>query len=418
MQPRKIRLLLVAYYFPPMNNGGVQRPFQVSQLLPRFGIEVSVLTHSHSRTDLHSEPWVLRVYDTNSVGVDKLLHIPIRLLQRLSRLLGKSTSWHGLWTRAVKRRSDAIFEIAQPDMVLATYPPVETLELGLHFAEKYNVPLIADFRDGLLFEPIEAEMLRSRNTASRYQKIEEKTARRAAGIVTVSDPISNYFKSKYHHSAVVTIPNGYDPDEVWTEPSPGELDRTKFNVVYTGRLGLSERGRHATAFLDAVTLLIKNVPEVADRLRIHYVGQFSAREKATLARLIELGIVCHHGFLERPRTIGFQRAATLLLLVAATSRTSVATGKLFEYLNSGRPILGLTRGTAAEKIIIETQSGFVVNPDDVDAVYQMLERLVLDPRVIGSLSPCVNEIEKYSRPHQLEVLASFLKGFAPPIAAG
>ena len=419
MPPRNLKVLLVAYHFPPMNSGGVQRPLQMLKFLPRFGVDVSVLTHSYSRSDLRSEPNILRVYDTNSKGLGKLLHYPLRTLQRLSRVLGRSTSWHGVWARAVKRRSDSIFQIARPDVVLSTYPPVETLDVGLYLSEKYAVPLVADFRDGLLFEPIEGEMLRSPSTRLRYLEIEQSIARQAAGIITVSDPISNYFKSQYEHQAVLTIPNGFDPDEPSVEPSSNELDRTKFNLVYTGRLALSEKGRRASVFMEAVTRVVKDLPEVADKLKIHLVGEFSPAEKAALSELIELGTVHVHGLVERSRSLGFQRAATMLLLVTPTGKTSVATSKLFEYLNSGRPILGVTRNTAAEKIILKTQVGFVVDPADADAIYGILKRLVLEPGFIDSISRCGSEIEKYSRPHQMNILASFLRGFVPaPIAAG
>lgn len=391
----------------------------MSKLLPRFGVDVSVLTHSFVRSDLRSEPNVLRVYDTNSQGLGKLLHYPARTLQRISRALGSSTSWHGAWTRGVKRRSDSVFQIAKPDIVVSTYPPIETLDVGLYLSIKYGVPLVADFRDGLLFEPIEQEMLRSKRTRSRYRDIEQGIARQAAGIITVSDPISNYFKTEYKHPAVMTIPNGFDPDETWVEPDASELDRTKFNLVYTGRLGMSEKGRRASVFMGAVSRVVKDLPEVAAKLRIHLVGEFSSAEKGALSELIELGLIRVHGLVERRRSLGFQRAATLLLLVVPPGKTSVATSKLFEYLNSGRPILGVTRNTAAEKIILQTQSGFVVDPADPDAIYRMLARAVLDPGFLDSINRCDTEIEKYSRPHQMEVFASFLRGVATaPSAAG
>jgi glycosyltransferase involved in cell wall biosynthesis len=412
MAPTNLKVLLVAYHFPPMNNSGVQRPLAMLKLLPRFGIDVSVLTHTYSRSDLLSEPNVLRVYDTNSKGVGKLLHYPLRILQRVSRALGRSTSWHGAWTRGVKRRAESVFEVAKPDLVMSTYPPVETLDLGLYLSQQYAVPLVADFRDGLLFEPIEAEMLRSKSTHSRYREIEQGIVRQAAGIITVSEPISDYFRAEYRHQAVLTIPNGFDQDEPWLEPGADELDGAKFNLVYTGRLGLSEKGRHASVFTEAVMRLVKDVPEVADKLRIHLVGEFSAAEKGELTELIALGIVRLHGLVDRARALGFQRAATMLLLVATSGKTSVATGKLFEYLNAGRPILGVTRNTAAEKIILQTRAGFVVDPADSDAIYGMLKGVVLDPESVDSINPRVNEIEKYSRHRQMEVLAAFLSSVA------
>lgn len=412
MPAKNLKVLLVAYHFPPMNSSGAQRPFAMLKLLPRFGVDVSVLTYTYSRSNLESEPHILRVHDTNSEGAGKLLHYPLRVLQRVSRAFGRSTSWHGAWARGVKRRADAIFQSVDPDLVLSTYPPIETLDLGLYLSEKYDVPFVADFRDGLLFESVEPEMLRSQRTRARYESVEQKIALQAAGIVTVSDPISRYFRSEYRHPAVTTVPNGFDPDERWVEPGPEELDPAKFNLVYTGRLGLSEKGRRASTFAEGVARLVERSPEVAEKLRIHLVGEFSSAERADMADLLDLGIVRFHGKVDRSRALGFQRAATMLLLVATSGKTSVATGKLFEYLNAGRPVFGVTRNTVAEKIILETGAGFVVDPADPDAIGDLLRQMVLDPRLVDSKKPRTEEIEKYSRPRQMEVLAAYLKGLA------
>jgi glycosyltransferase involved in cell wall biosynthesis len=216
---------------------------------------------------------------------------------------------------------------------------------------------------------------------------------------------------------VLTLPNGFDPDEQWVEPGSDELDRSRFNLVYTGRLSLSEKGRQASVFTEAVTRVVNDSPAVADKLRIHLVGEFSAEEKAEWSELIDAGVVRLHGLVNRPRALGFQRAATMLLLVASSGKTSVATGKLFEYLNAGRPILGVTRNTAAERIILETRAGVVVDPADGEAIYGMLGRLVLEPSSMGSIDPSDDEIQKYSRHRQMAVLASFLKNLAAAAVA-
>jgi glycosyltransferase involved in cell wall biosynthesis len=407
-----LRLLVIAYHFPPQNSAGAQRPMQMRKLLPRFGVDVTVVTHSYDRTALAAEPGVVRVFDSNSTGFGKLLHYPLRIGQRLSRALGGSNSWHGVWARGVMRRSEAIMRLARPDVVLGTYPPIETLDLALHFSEKYGVPLVADFRDGLLFEPVEPTMLRSVSTRARYRDIEHRIGRQAAGVITVSDPISDYFRLEYGHQATLTIPNGFDPDEPWIAPEAGELDRSKVNLVYTGRLGLSEQGREASGFIGAVQRLIVERPELAASLRVHFVGELSPSEVASLASLQARGIVCIHGLVPRAKSLGFQRAATMLLFFAPAGKASVATSKLFEYLNAGRPIFGVTRGTAAEKIIRETRTGVLVDPGDGDAIHEVLRRCVLEPGFLSQLSGRADEIATYSRVQQMKQLATFLKSLA------
>ena len=45
-----------------------------------------------------------------------------------------------------------------------------------------------------------------------------------------------------------------------------------------------------------------------------------------------------------------------------------ATGKLFEYLAAGRPILALAAGNEAARIVQETGTGVTVDQDDVEGV--------------------------------------------------
>ena len=56
-------------------------------------------------------------------------------------------------------------------------------------------------------------------------------------------------------------------DEKWVDPDADEIDRAKINLVYTGRLGLSEQGRHASGFIEAVETLLCEHPDVAETMR-------------------------------------------------------------------------------------------------------------------------------------------------------
>ena len=81
----------------------------------------------------------------------------------------------------------------------------------------------------------------------------------------------------------------------------------------------------------------------------------------------------HVGVLDREGVVALQRAADVLVLI--TSRdSSEASGKLFEYLAAGRPILALAEGNEAERIVRETRTGIVVTPEDLDAIAAALRR--------------------------------------------
>jgi glycosyltransferase involved in cell wall biosynthesis len=64
------------------------------------------------------------------------------------------------------------------------------------------------------------------------------------------------------------------------------------------------------------------------------------------------------------------------LLITAPDSRAEATGKLFEYLAAGRPIVALAANNEAARIVRETGTGVAVPPGDVDAIARELVRVV------------------------------------------
>jgi glycosyltransferase involved in cell wall biosynthesis len=103
----------------------------------------------------------------------------------------------------------------------------------------------------------------------------------------------------------------------------------------------------------------------------------------------------------------------LLLVPDADGRgKGVLSGKVFEYLAAGRPILAVVPpdGAAAE-LIRETRAGMVVAPDDVDGIRVALEVLharFLDGSLAGiELSESARD--RLSRRARVEEMATLLR---------
>ena len=84
-------------------------------------------------------------------------------------------------------------------------------------------------------------------------------------------------------------------------------------------------------------------------------------------------MVEHLGTLDRADTLDLQRSADALILITSRN-SSEATGKLFEYLAAGRPIIALADGNEAARIVRETNTGVTVPPDDVAAIAEAIRR--------------------------------------------
>ncbi len=78
------------------------------------------------------------------------------------------------------------------------------------------------------------------------------------------------------------------------------------------------------------------------------------------------------GQLSREGSLALQRSADALLLMTSAHHVSHATGKLYEYLTAGKPIIALARGNEAARIVQATGTGVTVAPDDVEGIAHAL----------------------------------------------
>jgi glycosyltransferase involved in cell wall biosynthesis len=117
------------------------------------------------------------------------------------------------------------------------------------------------------------------------------------------------------------------------------------------------------------------------------------------------------GYVEHARAIGEMRSATVLLLYVPAASLAPS-GKLFEYLASGRPVLCLARDdNLASRVVREWEAGVVADPHDGSAISAAL--LELWRRWEGDGLPDQVEVrrralEQYSRRATAAQLANVL----------
>lgn len=407
-----MNILLIAYYYPPLEGAGVTRALQMVKYLRASGHEVSVLTHSYSGDRISGEE-PIRIHDASfnrqRTSCRRFAWLRRRLKCEALNRMGIYASIYDAWKNRVRVHAAEIMKVTHPDALLATYPPLETLEIGLRLSQQYHLPLVADFRDGLLFEPIESKRLRRFACVRRaYEEIERQTAANAAALVTVSGPLSEYFRRAYGHERVITAANGFDPDEsVMTLPEVA-LEPGCFHIVHTGRFALSDASCDIAPLVQALHELLAARPDLARTLRLHQLGELSRREERLLTRLVRRGVVRLYGKVDRSQALAFQRRAGLLLLVTAPDRSSVATGKIFEYLQARRPVLALTGPTFAAEIIRKTRSGWVVSPLAANEIRDTLQRLIADPKLDQQTDLSPAAVAAYSFPTHLAELGGLL----------
>jgi glycosyltransferase involved in cell wall biosynthesis len=279
------------------------------------------------------------------------------------------------WVPFALPRALALARRRRIDCVITSSPPASTHLIGaaLH---RGGIRWIADFRDGWTFDaprpPWPLTIERRADTA-----LERALVRRADAVIGVTGPIAEDLRERLGARAEL-ITNGFDPDErAQVDPrlADGLLAPGRHSLVHTGRAGVS--GRSPASLFDALTHLRTTRPEIAARLEVVFAGALSAQEQALLARPGLEGMAKALGPLERPRALALQQVADGLVVIAAgASERSVATGKLYEYLTAGPPILVIGERSEAARIVRETGTGTAAPADRPEAIASTLAELV------------------------------------------
>jgi glycosyltransferase involved in cell wall biosynthesis len=193
------------------------------------------------------------------------------------------------------------------------------------------------------------------------------------------------------------IPNGYDPEDF------REVQDAPANPVFTlTYAGLLYGRRKPDTFFEALDGLIKEGKIDRRNIRVNLVGNFKTAElnkriaDFSLADIVEITPYADHDL-----CLSMLSASDTLLLIEGTGPGAEAfyTGKVFEYMRTGRPILAvIPENGAAAGLIRETGTGLVSDYNDIDNIKLNLNRMYADwQKGIATCNPDNDRITKYDR---------------------
>jgi glycosyltransferase involved in cell wall biosynthesis len=402
-----VRILLVAYFYPPCRDTGVLRPAAMAKWLRRLGHEVTVLTTSAYGTSeadaaedvvrtADAQRWRARLAGKDSIGAIFDSPTYSGRPHPLSRLLVPE-ALVAAWLPFARWRALRLQRERRFDSVITTSPPESAHAVGFAL-QRRGLPWVADVRDAWTFESLRPEY-----PTAAQRRLDQRLERRWLGaadtVVCVSEPAAEDLRRRGIAEPLL-VPNGWDPEATPEGgPATGLLDPERASLVYTGRFG--SYGRDPRPLVEALADLAALDPETAAKLELVVAGPLTEDEAALFATDVSPARIVHAGSLERDRALALQREADALLLVAQPSRSQLLNIKLFEYLAAGRPILALAAGTEAGRVAGEL-GGEVVAADDPAAIAEALARVAR-----GELTPPPGDaLAPYTYPAPAEAMAN------------
>jgi glycosyltransferase involved in cell wall biosynthesis len=333
------RLLLVSYFFPPIGGVGAQRALRFARYLPEHGWDVTVLAPATSNYALVDEFPTARdggyeVARTRSIDVPRRYS---RLGQRIYPVVMFPDD-RRLWALHASRVAGQLARTC--DVVMSSALPMTSHIVGRAATRAGRLPWVVDFQDPYVTNPHLANAPRARSR----ERLERRVLSEASAITVVTDDMERDFAARTE-SPVTVIENGFDPDEfaaASTVSLPGQ--RT---LVYLGSLYGSQS---LVPVVEAMRLACERAPHIRETLMVHFVGSVADWQKAHALQSDVADMVSFTSYVPRQEALGIMLGADALLLLLSEDLAHAATGKVFDYLGSGRPILALVPPSPAGRI--------------------------------------------------------------------
>jgi glycosyltransferase involved in cell wall biosynthesis len=362
MEADRRRVLVLAYYFPPVGGAGVQRTLKFVKYLAELGWDSTVISTRSRAYGARDESLVEEVPPSTRVVRTAALPLARYLGYALYRARLMRARAFVLWPDGGLGWMPFAFAAAlrsarrdRPDVLFSTSSPYGSHLVAGAVARLTRIPWVADFRDEWSANPHLAGQPRSLTRLSR--RAERKIAKHAARIVVAAE----YFRIEgvgTDDPRRVEIVNGVDEDDLVVGAAPsGDC----FVLSHVGSLyDLRDPG----PALRALAQLAADGTIPADRLEVRLVGSVWIPDFAPPPGLR----VTLTGYVEHRQAIAEMASATALLLYVPTGDLAPS-GKLFEYLGSGRPLLCLaSEQNLASRLVSEWRAGVVADPQDEEAI--------------------------------------------------
>jgi len=418
------KVLMIVYYYPPLGGIGGMRTLRLASRLPSLGWEPIVLTVSEGtlavieRDASDGEIPGVRVFRTFNpdlafrvkrlAGFDVSQKVsrasrgaaaPASLKARLATGL---SDWAGMpdrfidWFPFARRRAIELVRTFAPEVVFTSSPPSTCHIIAASVKSRTGVPWVADLRDPWIGR-FYSEGHGLPNMVNSW--LEKRSLTRADALSAVSESIGEDLRHRLSLK-VEHIPNSYDEDML---ASAAPVEEEGMNILYAGSL-LPGRRDPGPVFR-ALSALRQAGREISG-VKIVFAGNDVAIASELAAAEGVEDRVEVLGLLSPEEAAAREKGASALLYIqnfnseAASANRVLSegpTGKLLEYLGTGRPVLALMPSAgSSESLIMDTSAGEVAKTDD--DVRRVLERWLDEFESTGRLASRARPeaIESYS----------------------
>jgi len=390
------RLLVVAYYTPPLGLSGVMRVTKLCKFLPEAGWQPLILTVKPVAYYGY-DPLLLedlkasRIYRTESADPNRLLNLVRSKAKKLTPALAQGLGAgprllnHLLfpdskigWLPFGSVAGRHIIDREKPAAIFASAPPFTALLLGVRLKAHAHVPLAADFRDpwptGFAQPP-------------RHQRAALRRLRRY--FVDHSDLVLgvNSGTARAVGPRCEVLDNGFDPTDFEVEPAT--LDG--LSIVHVGNLWRNQ------AEVSSLVEVLRQRPEA----KLYLAGRVDGETRRRFEHDPQVRML---GTLPHGEACALMKGAAALLYIGKPGQPVGI--KLYEYLGAGRPIVVWGEGSDEAADLVKEAGAGVACGRDAENLVEALDDMKRDPAQFARTSR-----DRFNRRCQARWLADRLESF-------
>jgi glycosyltransferase involved in cell wall biosynthesis len=386
---RRKRVLVVAYYFPPVGGGGVSRSLKLVRALAADGWHPLVLTVDRAAwpqdpallADVPRHATVLRLPNPDWGRVAERAPTPPGpgRVPAPGRGRGRLQRWlvpdlHVGWSALAAATAATLAAARAVDAVYTTAPPYSA-HLAGWAARAAGVPWVADFRDawtdnhartGLPAWRRRVETALERSVLGAADRVvfasegaRERAVRRLPSLATRSETVLTGFDAREFGAGPAAL------------PPAGRLV-----LVHAGSVALDRKALAFERLLGALAAWQEADPTVRQTVLLRLVGA----EEGAAERIARHGvgeIVRVEPRVPRSELAALLQSAHACVYLAPEGERGgdPVPGKLFDAVGAGRPLLALAPAGALARLVSGRGLGRVVDPERRDAIVAALESL-------------------------------------------
>ncbi|MEQ8925919.1 MAG: hypothetical protein RLO81_08910 [Fulvivirga sp.] len=344
------KVLIISYHFPPLNVIASYRALGFAQHLKKYGFLPTVVTHSWEGDSVNlpgnDEFSVIGLSQRNSKSKFHFPHFLIRwTIGQFDNRPEDIASY-----RVFKEFLFEFLKKEKIDLLIGIYSPFHHVKLCYELNKQFKIPYIVDFRDLhdnriLSIYPI-PYINKLKNVLVRFYF--KRWLRNALFLTATSESWASYL-GKLVNVKGYQILNGYESEllnQVTEEP-----DSNFFLITSMGNL---HECQNLELFYSGLKMFLSRVEDYESVVKVSFIGvneSYKTNIKDELRRNIDSSILKIQGRVSKLEAIRFMKKSYIIVFPNPIGIKGYYTGKIFEYIGIGRPILSFPRNKELDSLL-------------------------------------------------------------------